>query len=258
MENNQKYIDDFNPSEYYQTYYAVGTEILSGEWREFALKMLHETFTKGGVRGDTLIDFGSGPTIYHLLSACEVFNNIISSDFLDQNCIELQKWLRKDPNAFDWTHIIKYVCELEGNRQSIEEKSETLRSKVKQVLKCDALKSNPYDPIVLPPADCLLTCLCLEAPCETIESFCNVLKNFQNLIKPGGHLLVLSVLNSHFYYIGDKRFFSLYLTKDDLEKAFKEAGYIIEKMIVTPRNNKSRLDFCGYDGYYYILARKPQ
>ncbi|XP_075047249.1 indolethylamine N-methyltransferase-like isoform X2 [Mixophyes fleayi] len=254
----QFYIDEFDPLDYFQTYYAPGEGALLGEWTNFALQNLHETFAPGGVKGDTLIDFGTGPSIYHLLSACEVFNNIIASDFLEQNHVELQKWLRKDPNALDWTQFIKCVCELEGNRKNYEEKAEKLRSKVKRVLKCDALKSNPYEPLVLPPADCLLTCLCLEVACKDIESFCNVLKNFKNLIKPGGHLLVLSVLNSTYYDVGMKRFSALPLTKKDLEMAFKEAGYEIEKMTITPRNDKSRMDVCSHDSHYYVHARKPQ
>ncbi|XP_075046683.1 indolethylamine N-methyltransferase-like [Mixophyes fleayi] len=254
----QSYIDEFSPIDYFQTYYAPGQGALVGDWTNFALRNLHETFAPGGVEGDTLIDFGAGPSIYQLLSACEVFNNIITSDFLEKSRVELQKWLRKDPNALDWTPFIKYVCELEGNRKNCEEKAEKLRSKVKRVLKCDALKSNPYEPLVLPPADCFLICLCLEATCKDLESYCDVLKNFKNLIKPGGHLLVLGVLNSTFYYVGKKRFFALPLTKKHLEMAFKEAGYEIEKMSFTPRNNKSRLDLCGHDSHYYVRARKPK
>ncbi|MEE6515476.1 hypothetical protein FKM82_024270 [Ascaphus truei] len=88
---------------------------MKGEWLDFALRKLHETFTPGGVEGDTLIDIGAGPTIYHLLSACEVFKNIITSDFLAQNRAEMQKWLKKDPDAFDWSPVAKFVCELEGD-----------------------------------------------------------------------------------------------------------------------------------------------
>ncbi|XP_075047245.1 indolethylamine N-methyltransferase-like [Mixophyes fleayi] len=255
----QSYIDEFNPLDYFQTYYALGQGALFGEWTNFALRNLHETFAPGCVEGDTLIDFGTGPSIYQLLSACEVFNNIITSDFLEQNHIELQKWLRKDPNALDWTPFIKFVwCDLEGNRNNYEEKAEKLRSKVKQVLKCDALKSNPFEPLVLPPADCLLTCLCLEAACKDKESYCNVLKNFKNLIKPGGHLLALSMLNGTYYNVGNKRFFALTLTKKDLEMAFKEAGYEIKKITFTPRNDTSRMDLSNYDCQYYVHARKPK
>ncbi|KAG9464300.1 hypothetical protein GDO78_020165, partial [Eleutherodactylus coqui] len=189
----------------------------------------------GGVRGDTLLDFGTGPTIYQLLSACEVFDNIIVSDFVEQNRAEFQKWLKKDPDAFDWTHIIKFVCELEGNGEDWEKKAEKLRSKVKEVLKCDALKRNPYDPVVVPPVDCLLSCLCLEVACKDTNSFCEVLKNFQDLIKPGGHLLLLSGLNSTYYHVGKKCFTSMVAEKEDLERALNEAGYQIEKAVYTPR-----------------------
>ncbi|KYO36035.1 hypothetical protein Y1Q_0012300 [Alligator mississippiensis] len=70
----------------------------------------------GDVKGDILIDIGSGPTIYQLLSACEKFNKIIVSDYADRNRQELEKWLKKGPGAFDWTLVVKYVCKLEGQR----------------------------------------------------------------------------------------------------------------------------------------------
>ena len=69
-----------------------------------------------GVKGDLLIDIGSGPTIYQLLSACESFKEIIATDYTDQNLQELEKWLKKEPGAFDWSPVVTYVCELEGNR----------------------------------------------------------------------------------------------------------------------------------------------
>lgn len=254
----QTYIEEFDPKDYLQTYYVKGEGMLFGEWTEFVLQNLLETFTKGDVRGDTLLDFGTGPTIYQLLSACEVFDKIIASDFLEQNRAEFQKWLKKDPTAFDWTHIIKYVCELEGNREDYEEKAEKLRSKVKEVLKCDAMKKNPYDPVVVPPVDCLLSCLCLEAACKDMKSFCDVLKNFKDLIKPGGHILLLSALNATFYYVGKKYFSSLTTKKDELEMAFKEAGYQIEKAVYKPRIDISRMDLADYDTYYFIHARKPK
>lgn len=69
-----------------------------------------------GVNGDLLIDIGSGPTIYQLLSACESFKEIIATDYIDQNLRELEKWLKKEPGAFSWSLVMTYVCELEGNR----------------------------------------------------------------------------------------------------------------------------------------------
>ncbi|KAM4016821.1 nicotinamide N-methyltransferase-like [Anomaloglossus baeobatrachus] len=256
--SQQAYIAEFNPKDYLQRYYLEGSGIHSGEWTDFALKHLHETFTKSGVRGDTLLDVGTGPSIYHLLSACEVFDEIIVSDLLEQNHVEFQKWLKKDPDAFDWTHIIKFVCDLEGNRENYDKKAEKLRSKVKQVLKCDILKRKPFHPLVVPPVDCLLSCLCLEVVCEDMKSYCEVLKNFKDLIKPGGHLLILSGINATFYNVGEKRFSAMISSKETLEVAFKEAGYQIEKAVYTPRVDKSQKDITDYDTKYFIHARKQK
>lgn len=70
----------------------------------------------GGLHGDTLIDIGSGPTIYQVLAACEAFRDITLSDFTDRNRDELHKWLKKEPGAYDWTPALKLACELEGSR----------------------------------------------------------------------------------------------------------------------------------------------
>ncbi|KAM4016816.1 nicotinamide N-methyltransferase-like isoform 1-T2 [Anomaloglossus baeobatrachus] len=252
------YIDEFHPKEYLQMYYAAGEGMLLGEWTDFVLRNLHETFTKGGIGGDTLLDFGTGPSIYQLLSACEVFDKIIVSDFLEQNRDEFQKWLKKDPDAFDWNHIIKYVSELEGNREDYEKKAEKLRHKVKEVLQCDALKRNPYDPVVVPPVDCLLSCLCLETACKDIKTFCEVLKNFKDLIKPGGHLILISALNANYYHVGKTYFGSMNMKKEELEMAFKEAGYQIEKEVYKPRADKSQMEVTDFQTNYFILARKPK
>ncbi|XP_077314273.1 nicotinamide N-methyltransferase-like [Lithobates pipiens] len=256
--SSQTYIDEFDPVDYYRTYYHPEEGTITGEWLDFALRNFHETFTSGGVKGDLLIDFGAGPTIYQLLSACEAFNNIIISDFLEQNRAQLQKWLRKDPDALDWTKIVKLVCELEGNSddESCKKKEEKLRRTVTKVLKCDALKKNPYDPVEMPQVDCLISCLCLEAPCKDVESFTNVLRNLKSIIKPGGHIVIQSVLKSSYYYVGQKRFFSLSITKEELEMAFKEAGYEIVKLKVTPWTEKREMHTFHHDGYYFVHACK--
>ncbi|KAG8569236.1 hypothetical protein GDO81_014312 [Engystomops pustulosus] len=255
---SQNYIDEFNPVDYYQTYYAPGQGIFIDEWKEFVLQNLHETFGPGGVKGDVLIDFGAGPTIYNLLSACEVFKTIITSDFLEQNREQLEKWLRKDPNALDWTHVAKYVCGLEGDSNNWEKKEATLRRKVTKVLKCDALAEKPYGAEPMPQADCITSCLCLEVPSKDLEAFTNILKKLKELLKPGGHVVIQSVLNCTFYYVGTKWFSCLSLTKGELEKAFREAGYEIVKIKVIPRMDKSGMAIADQDSYYYVHARRPQ
>lgn len=68
----------------------------------------------GEVCGRTLIDVGSGPTIYQLLSACDHFEEVVATDFLEVNREELQRWVRGEPGAFDWSPFIQHVCKIEG------------------------------------------------------------------------------------------------------------------------------------------------
>ncbi|XP_073441771.1 nicotinamide N-methyltransferase-like [Dendrobates tinctorius] len=251
------YTDEFIPKDYLQTSYAAGG-VLLGEFTDFVLQNLHETFTTSGVRGDTLLDVGTGASIYQLLSACEVFDKIIVSDLNEKNRAEFQKWLKKDSNCFDWSHIIKYVCELEGNRENYEKKAENLRSKVKEILKCDAVKRNPFDPVIVPPVDCLVSCLCLEAACKDMTSYCEVLKNFKDLIKPGGHVVIMGTLNATFYHVGKKKFSALTTKKETLEAAFKNAGLQIEKAVFAPRVDKLAINVADFKGKYFIHACKPK
>ncbi|XP_053307692.1 nicotinamide N-methyltransferase-like [Spea bombifrons] len=254
---SEKYIKDFSAQDYFDRYYSPNKGALLGQWVNFALTNLHKAFSPGGIKGETLIDIATGPVIYHLLSACEVFENIITSDLLEQNRAELQKWLKKEPGALDWTNIVKRVCELEGNRENWEKKEEKLRRAVKQVLKCDVLKKKPFEPITLPPADCLIGCLCLEGPCPDVAAYCNALKSFKDLIKPGGHIIIQGLLNATFYFVGENRFPALPMTKERVEKAFMEAGFEIKNLIIVPREDRSWSDIADFDSLYCVHARKP-
>ncbi|NP_001396196.1 nicotinamide N-methyltransferase isoform 5 [Mus musculus] len=111
------YLSHFNPRDYLEKYYSFGSRhCAENEILRHLLKNLFKIFCLGAVKGELLIDIGSGPTIYQLLSACESFTEIIVSDYTDQNLWELQKWLKKEPGAFDWSPVVTYVCDLEGNR----------------------------------------------------------------------------------------------------------------------------------------------
>ncbi|XP_032085823.1 nicotinamide N-methyltransferase-like isoform X2 [Thamnophis elegans] len=199
-----------------------------GQFVTFFLRGAHRAFTVDGIKGDTLIDIGSGASIHQFLSACESFREIIATDYSLQNGAEVQRWLKKEPGAFDWTPIVKYVCELEGDRDKWPEKEEKVRRAVKRYLKCDVTQANPLAPLVLPPADCLLSTLCLDAACKDIPTYRSAFRNISSLLKPGGHLLFNSSLEAHYYMVGQHKFFALYLEKEVIEEAVRQAGFDIK------------------------------
>lgn len=74
-------------------------------------------FSSGDVGGELLVDVGSGPTLYQVLSGCEVFDKVLLTDFLEVNRQELKRWLQGGSgSSLDWTPYLQHVCQLEGRR----------------------------------------------------------------------------------------------------------------------------------------------
>nr|XP_033774593.1 nicotinamide N-methyltransferase-like [Geotrypetes seraphini] len=248
----------FNPKDYLETYYGAESGLLiSDGYLQFILKNLYKTFTSAGdIKGDILVDIGSGASIYTFLSACESFTEIIATDYTDRNRQELKLWLNKEPEAFDWSAVVKLACELEGDRDKWTEKEAKVRETVKRVLKCDVTRNNPLEPLMLPAADCLLTCLCLQAACKNEDAVYSALKNMSSLLKPGGYLVMGGVLGSTFYTVGHKTFGNTPLHKDLLEKAISEAGFEILELVTQNHTYPVPITLSDYYGHYFILARK--
>ncbi|XP_006890932.1 PREDICTED: nicotinamide N-methyltransferase [Elephantulus edwardii] len=251
------YLSHFNPRDYLEKYYNFESRhSAENQIVRYLLENLFKIFCLDGVRGDLLIDIGSGPTIYQLLSACESFKEIIASDYSDQNLQELERWLKKEPGAFDWSPVVNYVCHLEGNRVKGPEKEEKLRQVVKQVLKCDVTQSQPLGPVSLPLADCLLTTLCLDAACPDLPTYRAALRNLGNLLKPGGFLVIVDALRSSYYMIGERRFSSLSLSQEAVETAVREAGYTIEQFRVISLSYSATT--ADNEGLFSLVGRKPR
>ncbi|XP_073670986.1 phenylethanolamine N-methyltransferase, partial [Paramisgurnus dabryanus] len=154
------------------------------------------------IRGDVLVDVGSGPTLYQVMSCCERFNRVILSDFLEVNRRELQSWLQEDKSSLDWTTYFKYVCQLEGRSSSAwTDKAARLRSVVSDVLPIDVHQSCPLSQGSLPSygADCLVSAFCLESVSPDLSSFTSALSNISSLLKRGGYLLLIGALGESFY-----------------------------------------------------------
>lgn len=83
--------------------------------------------TPADVSGGLLVDIGAGPTLYQVLSGCEVFDKVILTDFLEVNRQELRRWLHKKGGcSLDWTPYLQHVCKLEGRRYGKDPKRDDL------------------------------------------------------------------------------------------------------------------------------------
>ncbi|XFF77054.1 hypothetical protein AB1E18_003273 [Capra hircus] len=197
----QDYKTEFQPRDYLKTFYAFDSgTVAENEILKFNLNNLFETFSPGGIGGDILIDVGTGPTIYQLISACEAFREIIVSDYLELDLQGVDKWLKKDPGAYDWSPAIRVWAR--GRQEQVAGEGGPA----------------PKD------TDCMLRLLALEGTCQDVDTYQAAIRNLIGLLKPGGHLVTSVALRCREYMVGSRKFFGLSLEKETVEKALQEAA----------------------------------
>ncbi|XP_072282677.1 nicotinamide N-methyltransferase-like [Pyxicephalus adspersus] len=223
------YDKDFDSRKYLDMFYGVDPQTQEIDKESvFLLKFLKNVFSSGHVQGDSLVEIGAGPSIHHILSACENFKKIYLTDYFEGNLQEIEKWLKGDREAFDWTPYLKFVCYIENHRSSEEEKAEKIRSKV-SLMKCDVTKANPLQPNSLPHADCVIIAGCLICACKKTEDFKTAIKNIVSLIRPGGHLIISDYLGATYYMVGEAKFQLLSLDENIVREAVAESECEIEE-----------------------------
>uniref|UniRef100_A0A8C5PXN7 Nicotinamide N-methyltransferase-like n=2 Tax=Leptobrachium leishanense TaxID=445787 RepID=A0A8C5PXN7_9ANUR len=221
--------NNFDARKYLDTFYALDPETQEiDKESQFLLKFMDRIFASGHVQGESIIELGSGPSIHHILSACKCFKKIYLTDYFQENLREIERWLKDEEDAFDWKPYLKYVCNLEGNRTTPEEKAAEIRKNV-LLLKSDVNKPNPLEPNQLPPTDCVIIAGCLICACKTLDDFRSAVKNIVSLVRPGGFLIISDYLGASYYVVGKDKFPLLSLDEDMVRRAIAGAGCAIEE-----------------------------
>ncbi|XP_074080130.1 phenylethanolamine N-methyltransferase [Macrotis lagotis] len=250
----------FEPRSYLRNNYAPPRGDLRrpdgvGPWK---LRCLAETFATGQVSGQRLLDVGSGPTVYQLLSACPHFEDITMTDFLEGNRRELRLWLRGDPGAFDWSRYSQHACLIEGRGESWQEKEHQLRSKVKRVLPIDVHQPQPLGPgSPAPlPTDALISAFCLEAVSPDHASFQRALDHITTLLRPGGHLLLIGALEESWYLAGEAKLAVVPIREGDVREALSRSGYQVRdfRTYTMPAYLQTGVD--DVKGIFFVWAQK--
>ena len=106
----------------------------------------------------------------------------------------------------------------------------------------------------MPAADCVLSLLALECACHDVDTYRAAIRNLVGLLKPGGHLVTSVALRCGEYMVGSRKFFTLSLEQETVEKALQEAGCQVLKCQYSPIKYSEA--FCLNDGSCFVVARK--
>ncbi|XP_075449405.1 indolethylamine N-methyltransferase-like [Ascaphus truei] len=235
--------EEYDPRLLVETYLSE-TSVVAEDTQHFIIRTLYKIFSSGEVTGRTLLDISKSPAIHHLLSACEIFQEIIVAESNESVKRDLEKWLNKEPDALDWSHTSKLLCQLEGKNATWQEKEDQLRKAIKRILICDFTKENPLHPVILPPVDCLLSFTYLEVVSKDLDAYRSNLKKVSSLIKVGGHLVLFLFISMSYYMIGEHKFYYLKCDEECVRKALTDTGFVIKSVDLQPgKKNTHLLDY---------------
>uniref|UniRef100_A0A8C5WCY9 Indolethylamine N-methyltransferase-like n=1 Tax=Leptobrachium leishanense TaxID=445787 RepID=A0A8C5WCY9_9ANUR len=245
----------FDSRKYLDTFYGLDPETQQVDKEsKFVLSFLHRSFISGRIQGENLLEIGAGPSIWHVLSACENFQKIYLTDYSKNNLKEIKAWLDAENTAFDWTSYLEYACELDENKSTAHEKAEKIRKMV-SLLRCDVTQANPLCPVELPQMDTLIIASCLICAATNKDDFTAYLKNIVSLLKPGGYLVMSEYLTASQYVVGDKIFPVLSVDEATVKRAMADSGCEIEEFSVFTDFN-SQEDFFDSEDIFCLRARK--
>ena len=249
--------------DYLSTRYS---NIAAKERVQFQLDRLHDLFQQFSTRELRVLDYGCGPVIQHSISAAPYASEIVFCDISSSCRAAIQKWLTKDPDAFNWSPHFDYVVKtLEGKgEKEAREREELLRKKTNGVVFCDILADNPMQPEFEGPYDVVIEVGCFQAACKKITDYKRAMQNAFKLLHPGGifaqcGLDIRMDEETAEYTVGDEKMNVLSVTSDHAISVMEEVGFSKINVVTCPRdpsNTASYNKVLGMLGYYFVWGKK--
>uniref|UniRef100_A0A8C5R9Y3 Uncharacterized protein n=1 Tax=Leptobrachium leishanense TaxID=445787 RepID=A0A8C5R9Y3_9ANUR len=247
------HVHDFDPKQLNERYFSAASDYnLNEELFIFPIKQLVKI--SGKIKGESLIDLSAGCNIFHLLPICKGFKDITILETSGSCIVDLEKWMKNKQDAIDLSHASQIVATLEGNSDKWKEKEESLRQRVKHILKCDFERDNPTDPVVLEKADCLVILYILELVSKDHDALYRNLRKISSMLKLGGRLLLFGGFNSTFYTVNGEAFHLLPFDEPFIRKDLLEAGITV--LHIEMIESKVRNEVVNYEHIYFIDAVK--
>ena len=256
-------MDYDSPEDYLHTRY---NNIAAKERVQFQLDCLHDLFQQFSTRELRVLDYGCGPVIQHSISAAAYASEIVFCDISSSGREAIKKWLRKDPDAFNWSPQFDYVVKtLEGKEEKeAREREELLRKKTNGVVFCDVLADNPMQPGFEGPYDVIIEVGCFQVACNKITEYKRAMQNAFKLLRPGGIFAERGVditmdEETVVYTVGGKELNVLSITSGDAVSVMEEVGFSNVNVVTCPRDPSNPASYnkaLGMLGYYFVWGKK--
>ena len=216
-----------------------------------------------------LLEVGGGPSLQIAISAAPFVANIVHSDFEDSCNREVQLWIDRSPDAFNWAPVAEYAmkhCENATENavdlHAVAEREEELRRKISAVIHCDLNKEDVgLDPTVIPDDgfDVIIACGCLTPAVRTQDEFVRALKNIRSVMKEGGYLCALIAGKLISYKVArdcKEQLEAYYITDKEVRQGIADAGLHLEEFeIKEPIRSHAVLSSYSKELYCCIIKK---
>ena len=243
----------FDPSAYLNEYYSdLGEENLA------ILRFYADVFRALAPKS-TMLDFGSGPTIYSLISAVTRVEEIHIVEYLEANRLELRKWFQGDNTAFNWRHFIRAALQIEKQGScsafDILRRTAKIRNSVTSIGRCDVRQVPPFVR-GRQRYDVVTSNFCAESITDSHEEWRAFVANIASLVAVGGTFLMTALKKATCYSVGPVFFPAVALDEDDLTAVLREAGFSAPSIVIrsVPADRPSR----HYEGLMLAAAVKRE
>ncbi|XP_056397758.1 nicotinamide N-methyltransferase-like [Hyla sarda] len=244
-------VDALNNRTFLQTYFSTDNKTsFVDETLKFLIKSLHNILAAGNFKGQTAYDLSVGSIIHQLFALCEYYPEITILKLNEALITEVTKWMNSDTDAFNWGHACNFLKELVGTG----DQERKLKSSIKKIMTFGLPIDTLTDPVVLQPADCLVTAWLLDVTCQNQNEYIKKFQKLAKLLKPGGLLIYIGCLNATYYTIGQERQCVFTYDESFLRKNLTNEGFKIETCEVL--DSKIQSDLTDYKQFIVLTAVK--
>lgn len=182
-----------------------------------------------GRRDLRVLEFGCGPTVHRAMAAAPYARSITFADLLATNLAAVDRWIQRDPSAFDWSPFAHFIMQLEArsgqSRVEASSREDSTRSLVTSLRVADALTRDPLGSEGRRAYDLVIAGYCLEAIGPRDEDFRSGLAHVLDLVSANGLAVVMSLANCRRYRLNGRYVDCYPVGAKDLRRGFNEAGF---------------------------------
>ncbi len=251
--NEKEFVSAFDPKEYLdENFHGIDVE------DRFSAEFAAKTYTQLG-KDQLVLEFGGGPSLFSVASYTQYAREIHFSDYVPESLDEVKKWLKNNPESFNWDNHIKVILTAEGTEpteEAIRERERQMREKITELFVGDARLKNPIgDHFQL--YDFVAAHHCLDVAARDQKEWLQVMKNISSLVRPGGWLAVSITTGTTTYSVGEKKFKCSDLTSSDVLQGYEVAGFDMDSFRMELMKVPQELGR-EYFGILAALARKKE